>query len=70
MYEEGIYNGVHCSIAYRSDKMKENPLSPTRTSLVVQWLRVSLPKQGTQVQTLAEEDPTCHQATEPMNHIY
>ena len=37
VYEEAIYNGVHCSIAY-TDKMKQNPLSPSRTSLVVQWL--------------------------------
>ena len=64
--EEGIYNGVHCSIAYCSDKMKENPLSPSRTSLVVQWLKVSLPMQGTQVQTLGEDDPTRHWATEPI----
>ena len=31
-------------------------------SLVVQWLRVCLPMQGTQVQ----EDPTCCEATEPV----
>ena len=30
------------------------------TSLVVQWLGVRLPMQGTRVQSLVWEDPTCH----------
>ena len=34
-------------------------------SLVVQWLRVHLPVQGTQVQSLVWKDPTCHRATKP-----
>ena len=33
------------------------------TSLVVQWLRICLPVQGTRVQSLVQEDPTCHGAT-------
>ena len=37
-----------------------------RTSLVVQWLRIRLSMQGTQVQSLIREDPTCHGATEPV----
>ena len=36
------------------------------TSLVVQWLRIRLPMQGTQVQALVREDPTCHGATKPV----
>ena len=28
------------------------------TSLVVQWLRILLPTQGTQVRSLVQEDPT------------
>ena len=36
-----------------------------RTSLVVQWLRICLPMQGTQVQSLVQEDSTCCQATKP-----
>ena len=38
------------------------------TSLVVQWLRIHLPVQGTQVQSLVWEDPTagCAQPTEHM----
>ena len=40
------------------------------TSLVVQWLRIRLPMQGTRVQALVWEDPTCHRATKPMHHNY
>ena len=39
-------------------------------SLVVQWLRIRLPMQGTQVQSLVQEDPTCCEATKPMHHNY
>ena len=39
-----------------------------RASLVVQWLRIRLPMQGTWVRSLAWEDPTCHEATKPMCH--
>ena len=31
-------------------------------SLVVQWLRICLPMQGTQVRALVWEDPTCRGA--------
>ena len=40
------------------------------TSLVAQWLGIHLPTQGTRVQALGREDPTCHGATEPMCHNY
>ena len=36
----------------------------------VQWLRIRLPKQGTWVQSLVQENPTCHGATKPMHHSY
>ena len=39
-------------------------------SLVAQWLRVHLPKQGTRVRALVREDPTCHGATKPVRHNY
>ena len=42
--------------------------SAFRTSLVVQWLRICLPMQGTRVRALVREDPTCHGATNPMHH--
>ena len=39
-------------------------------SLVVQWLRICLPMQGTQVRALVWEDPTCCGATNPVRHNY
>ena len=39
-------------------------------SLVVQWLRICLPMQETQVQALVQEDPTCCRATKPVSHNY
>ena len=36
-----------------------------RTSLVVQWLRIHLPMQGTWVRSLVQEDSTCCQASKP-----
>ena len=40
------------------------------TSLVAQWLRIHLPMQGTLVQALVWEDPTCCGATQPVCHNY
>ena len=37
-------------------------------SLVVQWLRVRLPMQGTRVRAPVREDPTCHGAARPVSH--
>ena len=37
-------------------------------SLLSQWLRIHLPLQGTWVQALVQEDPTCRGATKPMRH--
>ena len=39
-------------------------------SLVVQWLRIHLPMQGTVVQSLIWEAPTCHMPTKAMHHNY
>ena len=41
-----------------------------RASLVVQWLRICLLMQGTQVRALVWEDPTCRGATRPVSHNY
>ena len=38
-------------------------------SLVVQWLRIPLPMQGTRVRSLVREDPTCCGATKPMCYL-
>ena len=40
------------------------------TSLMAQWLRICLPMQGTWVQALVWEDPTCRGAAKPMHHNY
>ena len=42
----------------------------TWASLVAQWLRIRLPVQGTRVQALVREDPTCRGATKPVHHNY
>ena len=39
-------------------------------SLVVQWLRIRLPRQGTWVRALVREDPTCCRVAKPMRHNY
>ena len=49
---------------------KKIQLKMGRTSLVVQWLRIHLPMQGTQVRALVREDLTCHGATKPGHHNY
>ena len=41
-----------------------------RASLVVQWLRICLSMQGTWVQSLVQEHPTCLGATKPVHHNY
>ena len=33
---------------------------------MVQWIRIRLPMQGTQVRSLAQEDSMCHRATKPV----
>ena len=38
------------------------------TSLVVQWIGVHLPMQGTLVQSLVQEDSTCQGAAKPVHH--
>ena len=41
---------------------------PSETPLVVQWLRICLPMQGSRVQSLVQKDPTCLRAAKPMSH--
>ena len=41
-----------------------------RASLMAQWLRISLPMQGTRVRALVREDPTCRGAAKPVSHNY
>ena len=51
----------------KNDQKKKNA---ERDFLVAQWLRIRLPMQGTQVQALVWEDPTCRRATKPVHHNY
>ena len=37
---------------------------------MVEWVRIHLPTQGTWVQSLIWEDPTCLGATKPLGHNY
>ena len=41
-----------------------------RASQVAQWLRVCLPMQGTRVQALVWDDPTCRGAAGPVSSNY
>ena len=42
----------------------------TWTSLVIQWMRIHLPTQGSQVWPLVQEDSTWHRATKFVCHNY
>ena len=53
-----------------TESVKEQEMKWTGTSLVAQWLRIRLPMQGTRVQSLVWEDPTCHVQTKPVHHDY
>ena len=47
-----------------SEQRHKNPhRKSSGTSLVVQRLRIHLPRQGMQVQSLVQEDSPCHRAT-------
>ena len=63
---------INSTTTTKKQKTKKNPIKKWAegTSLVVQWLRILLPIQGTLVQALLWEDPTCHGATNPMHHNY
>ena len=50
-----------------SGPVAENKTEESRTSLVVQWLGIHQPLQGTRVRSLVWEDPTCLGATQPVH---
>ena len=54
----------------RNDFLSVLSESKHRASPVVQWLRIHLPMQGTQVRALVQEDPTCRGTTKPEHHNY
>ncbi|KAJ8782003.1 hypothetical protein J1605_010516 [Eschrichtius robustus] len=59
----GRFSQVPCLM-----ELYENHVSGA--SLVAQWLRIRLPMQGTRVQALVQEDPTCCRAPKPVHHNY
>ena len=61
-----VYNIL--SRTMKNQKKKKTILGGT--SLVVQWLGIHLPMQGTWVRALVREDPTWHGATKPASHNY
>ena len=65
---EGTGVGQEKGITFWTERFIIN--SAEGTSLVVQWLRIRLPIQGTRVQSLVQEDPTCRGATKPVHHNY
>ena len=46
-------------------KLKKEKNTTRGTALVVWWLRICLAMQGTRVQSLVGEDPTCRGVTKP-----
>ena len=60
--------GKKCMVWSMKEKRRKSPCPGA--SLVVQWLRICLPMQGTRVRALVWEDPTCHGATRPVSHNY
>ena len=59
---------IHCPSPINT--RGERKYKKGRASLVVQWLSVCLPMQGTQVQALAGEDPTCRGVAGLVLHNY
>ena len=72
--EECRIYGVGSMIAFMEEEVLDLRIEEhkelVRTSPVAQWLRSRLPMQGTWVQALVREDPTCHGATKPVCHNY
>ena len=56
--------------SYKDHKESEKHDTTKETQQGLPWLRIHLPMQGTWVQPLVWEDPTCCGATKPMNHNY
>ena len=65
-----IFSLDFCSNSYTGFSVSNFSSFELGTSLVVQWLGIYLPIQGTQVPSLVQEDLTCHAVTKPMRHSY
>ena len=61
-------DGRLCRVQHKSSTQRE--MKGTRNSLVAQWIRILLLMQGTQVQFLVQEDPTCFRAATAVRHNF
>ena len=61
---------VTLSMLDKSIDIKKKKKNKLGAYLVVQGIRICLPTQGTQIQALIQEDPTCPGTTKPTNHNY
>ena len=61
---------THRNFTAQASDLNPTTMNNSKTSLVVQWLRICLPTQGTQVPSLVREDPTCLGAAKPLCHNY
>ena len=68
MPERGAVQGQQSHGSWRVQKREEKHIGGA--SLVAQWLRICPLMQGTRVQALVWEDPTCRGATRPVSHNY
>ena len=67
-----IYNFYPKKITLKKNPNKSHLIhhleKKKKASLVAQWLRICLLMQGTRVQAVVWEEPTCHGATRPVSH--
>ena len=64
-------HNTHALLLSLSCLLRVLPIECTgRASLLAQWLRICLPMQGTWVQALVREDPTCRGAAKSVRHSY
>ena len=64
--EEGEEKTAQGTLEF-SGPVAESKTEESRTSLVVQWIGIHQPLQGTRVRSLVWEDPTCLGATQPVH---